>query len=174
MRNVARILAVIAAVGAAVLVCRLDAAQPAPKKPKAPKTARVCPTVCDSPQSPRRLERPNRAAIVPTVSRGPQDSIYYSPREGVRLVLHACSQHYHCKIENVQACPDQHESDGPTCPPLEDGKWVEIHTAYHAGPAVNPPLPEDLKSCTVGPVVVVGYHAKVTSSQDQPPVPVNF
>lgn len=168
MRNVARILAGIAAVGAVVFVCRLDAAQPVPK------TAAVCPTCCENPQSPRRLTSADWDRTGgPTVSQRTQDSIFYSPREGARLVLHACSQHYHCKIENVQACPDQHGSNGSTCPALQDRNWVEIHTAYHAGPAVYP-LPEDLSRCTVGPVVVVGYHARVTSSPAQRPLPIHF
>jgi hypothetical protein len=167
MRNAARILAGIAAVGAAVLVCRVEAAQPAPK------TAAACPTCCDSPQSPRELKNWDRTERVATVSQGDGSSIIFSPRPGARLVLHPCSQHYHCQVENVQ-CPGQQGSTESACPPtLQPGSWVEIHTAYHAGPAVNP-LPENLDSCRVGPVVVVGYHAKAISGPAGPPVPVLF
>jgi hypothetical protein len=52
---------------------------------------------------------------------------------------------------------------------------VEVHTAYHNGPAVPNPLPEDLDQCTREPVVVVGYHAKVTSSSDKASaLPIHF
>lgn len=164
MRNAARILRGVAAAGIAALCCGLGSAQ------SAPKTA----TACDNPQSPRELKSWDRTERVPTVTQRTPDSIDYSPRPGARLVLHACSQHYHCEIENVQACPDQHGSSGGACPTsLPDRSWVEIHTAYHAGPAINP-LPEGLEKCTVGPVVVVGYHARVTSSPDQSPVPIHF
>jgi hypothetical protein len=165
MRNAARITRGVAAAGIAVLCFGLGSAQPASK------TA----TTCGNPQSPRVLENWDRTDKVPTVTQLTPDSIDYSPRPGAKLVLHACSQHYHCEVENVQpTCPGQHGSSGGACPKgLPDESWVEIHTAYHAGPAIHP-LPEDLGKCTVGPVVVVGYHAKVTSSQDQSPVPIHF
>jgi hypothetical protein len=174
MRNVARILAGMVAAGAVVLVCCLDAAQPASKK----STPGVCPTCCPNPQSPRRLTAAEltRRSTAPKVTRGAGGSVIYTPRPGVRLTLNPCSQHYHCYIENFQACPGQVASDQDRqCPntPPQEGSWVEIHTAYHNGPAINP-LPEDLSRCTAEPVVVVGYHAKVTSSGDGPPVPIHF
>jgi hypothetical protein len=167
MRNAARILVCIAA---AVLVCGLGSAQPAPK------TAAACPTCCDNPQSPRILTAGhwNGTSTTPTVTQRTPDSITYSPRPGARLILHACSQHYHCRIENVQTCQGQHGSDGSACPTnLPDGSWVEIHTAYHAGPARDP-LPHGLNQCDVGPVVVVGYHARVTAAPGGGTVPVHF
>jgi hypothetical protein len=171
MRNVARILAGIAAAGAVVLVGRLDAAQPAPKAPK--KTSAACP----NPQSPRRLTPAHwTPGSVPKVSPGAQDSIEYSPSPGVKHVMHPCSQHYHCRIENFQGCPGQVEPDGTdACPRLAPGNWVEIHTAYHVGPTVDP-LPEGLEKCdgNAGPLVVVGYQAKVTGSPAVPSFPLQF
>jgi hypothetical protein len=169
MRNFARIFAGIAAVGAVVLVGRLDAAQPAPKKTEA---------ACPNPQSPRKLTSADwdRRDKVPKVSPGTQDSIEYSPSAGVKLVLHPCSQHYHCLIENFQGCPGQVEPDPRrACPELKAGNWVEIHTAYHVGPTVNP-LPENLGKCdgNAGPLVVVGYHAKVTAPLTKPALPLHF
>jgi len=170
MRNVARVLAGIAAAGAVVLACRLDAAQPAPKAPK--KTA----TACSIPQSPRMLtsDHWNRTEPVPEVTRLTEDSVTYSPRPGVSQVLHKCSQHYHCRIENVQRCVGQTGSGGGLCPPLRAGNWVEIHTAYQNFPSAINPLPENLESCVHEPVVVVGYHAKLTSASALPPIPEPF
>lgn len=174
MRNVARILAGIAAVGVVVLAGRLDAAQPA-------SNAEVCP-FCGNDQSPRKVTPDTHwdwKSTVPMVSPQPTapDAIEYSPRAGVKLVLHPCSQHYHCQVENFQGCPGQVEPDGKgTCPaqPVV-GSWVEIHTAYHVGSAVNP-LPESLAKCDgkAGPLVVVGYQAKVTSSATKPALPLHF
>jgi hypothetical protein len=179
MRNVARILAGIAATGAVVLVCRLDAAPPAPKKaPK--KTAKAC-EFCGNPQSPRRLtEDPethwNWESTVPMVSQeqNTPDAIVYSPRPDIKQVMHPCSQHYHCMVENFQGCPGQVPSNGMRgCPELRPGNWVEIHTAYHIGPAISP-LPGGLERCdnTKGkPVIVVGYDATVTSSTAKSSLP---
>jgi len=170
MRNAARVLAGAAAAGAFVLFCGLGLAQPVPE------AAAACPACCGNPQSPRTLTSPNWnwTSAVPTVSKRDGSSIDYSPRAGVRLVLHPCSQHYHCRIENVQDCPGQSGSDGGECPAQpEVGSWVEIHTAYHQGPALDP-LPEDLKSCLPGSVVVVGYHARVTSGSARSPIPIHF
>jgi hypothetical protein len=174
MRNVARILAGIAAVGVAVLVGRLDAAQPAPKTADCP--------FCGNPQSPRKVTpetRWNWESTVPMVSpeQKTPDTIDYSPRAGVKVPMHPCSQHYHCLVENFQGCTGQEESNGRrSCPDLKPGNWVEIHTAYHMAPAVHP-LPEDLGQCDTKdgkPVVVVGYHAMVTSSPAVPSLPLHF
>lgn len=186
MRNAARILVGIAAAGAVVVVCRLDAAQTAPKKTTTTKTTTTTTTTttkkagatCSNPQSPRKLTPAEltRPSTDPKVTKGPGGSVIYTPRPGERLTLNPCSQHYHCYIENFQGCPGQVASyQDRECPKglPQEGSWVEIHTAYHRGPAINP-LPEDLSRCTVEPVVVVGYHAKVTSSGDGPPAPIHF
>jgi hypothetical protein len=161
MREAARILKGVVVVGAAMLYCGLASAQPA---------------ACPNPQSPRSLktgdwyQTSSRATVTPRSD----GSILFSPRPGATLVLQPCSQHYHCEVENVQACGDQHGASGDLCPvSLPDRSWVEIHTAYHAGEAVDP-LPEDLESCTAGPVVVVGYHARVTSAPASLPIPLHF
>ncbi len=169
MRNAARSIAGVAIVLAAAGFSAQGSAQPAPEE--------VC-VNCYHPQSPRRLTAAdwNWTSRTPTVSRRSADSILYSPRAGVpALVLHACSQHYHCRIENLQNCPGQSASpipdltECPEHPPV--GSWVEIHTAYHQGPALHP-LPEGLEGChQPGALAVVGYHAKVTSEQDRLPRP---
>jgi len=172
MRNAARSIAWIAVAWMAVGPGH-GWAQPASEGP-------VC-VNCYHPQSPRRLTAADWdwTSRAPTVSRRSADSILYSPRAGVpALVLHACSQHYHCRIENLQSCPGHSAStipdltECPEHPPA--GSWVEIHTAYHDGPALHP-LPEGLEGChQPGALVVVGYHAKVTSEQTDSPVPVYF
>jgi len=171
MRSAARSIAWIAVV-VAVGFPGHGWAQPAPGE--------VC-VNCYHPQSPRRLTAAdwNWTSRTPTVSRRTTNSILYSPRAGVpALVLYACSQHYHCRIENLQNCPDQSASTIPDLtqcpehPPV--GSWVEVHTAYHDGPVPNP-LPEDLEGCDkTKPLVVVGYHARVTAGGTALPLPVHF
>jgi hypothetical protein len=172
MRNAARSIAGVAVALAAAGFSGHGSAQAAPQ------TEPVCAACCYHPQSPRSLTAADWdwTSRVPTVSRHTTDSIDYVPRPGVRLTLHRCSQHYHCRIENVQACPKQSaapaEGECPKDPPV--GSWVEIHTVYHQGPALNP-LPEPIDRCGPGPLVVVGYHAKVTSAASRrPPVPQHF
>jgi hypothetical protein len=173
MRKAARSLAGIAVALAAIGFSVHGSAQPAPQPEP------VCAACCYHPQSPRSLTAADWdwTSTTPTVLRNTADSISYQPRAGVKLVLHRCSQHYHCRIENVQACPGQRgapaagESECPANPPV--GSWVEIHTVYHNGPVINP-TPEGLDRCLPETLVVVGYHAKVTSEAVRPPVPVHF
>jgi hypothetical protein len=141
--------------------------------------AQTEPGCCKIPQSPRKLLPAdyNYTSTVPTVRQGTSnDSIRYSPRAGVEMTLHRCSQHYHCRIENVQACPFEvgHPGQpvGGACQPPKVGDVVEIHTAYHAGP-LRTPTPENLTGCTDGPIVVVGYHATLTAT-GHPGIPVYF
>ena len=173
MRNAARSIAGVAIVLAAAGFSARGSAQPAPQAELA------CPT-CGHPQSPRSLTAADWdwTSRVPAVTERTADSILYSPRQGVRLTLHHCSQHYHCRIENLQSCPGQSAStipdltECPEHPPV--GSWVEIHTVYHDGPALDP-LPEGLEGCRQpGALVVVGYHARVTSSGSGLPLPVFF
>ena len=119
----------------------------------APQTEPVCAACCYHPQSPRSLTAADWDCDVGdsdgVATHAPTPSHYSAARRASTMILHRCSQHYHCRIENVQACPGQSaapaavESECPGEPPV--GSWVEIHTVYHAGPALNPP-PEDIKS----------------------------
>ena len=172
MRNAARSIAGVAVALAAVGFSAQGSAQPAPQ------AELVCPT-CNHPQSPRSLTDADWdwTSRIPAVTERTADSITYSPRQGVQLTLHRCSQHYHCRIENVQACPKQSaapaegEGECPKDPPV--GSWVEIHTVYHQGPTLIP-TPEPIDRCQPGNLVVVGYHAKVTSAPIHSRVPVHF
>jgi hypothetical protein len=165
MRNGARRFTGFALALAAALVCGRATAQTA--------------TCCTRPQSPRSLTEGDwdyTSGVSTVQSHG--DSITYEPRAGVKKTLHRCSQHYHCHIENVQTCNKESaasaagESTCPETPPV--GSWIEVHTAYHDAPAVIP-TPEDLGSCDLKTVVVVGYHAKVTDDPvSVPPIPVHF
>lgn len=176
MRSAARSIAWIAVAWVAVGFPGQGSAQPAAQ------TEPVCAACCYHPQSPRSLTAAdwNQTSRVLTVWRHSADSISYSPRVGVPTqVLHVCSQHYHCGIENVQACPGQSAppaTRGSACPAKPAvGSWVEVHTAYYDGPVLNYPprnLDECKKSRTV--VVVVGYHAMVTEDPTGSPVPVHF
>lgn len=171
MRNAARRLAGVVVAGVALCFCGLSSAQPAPAPAPAPGTCRI-------PQSPRSLTAAdwNQTSETPAVSQNTADSVSFMARDGRKLILHLCSQHYHCRIENVQTCegekatPAAGESACPARPPV--GSWIEIHTVYHEGPTLNP-LPEDLKSCR-GTLVVLGYHAKVTAAPASSPIPVPF
>jgi hypothetical protein len=175
MRSAARSIAWIAVAWVAVGFPGQGSAQPAPQ------TESVCAACCYHPQSPRSLTATdwNQTSRIPTVSQISANSIRYKPRADVSLTLNVCSQHYHCGIENVQACPRQSAAPavrGSACPAkLTVGSWVEIHTAYYDGPVLNHPprsLDECKKSRTV--VVVTGYHAMVTEDPTGSPVPLHF
>jgi hypothetical protein len=168
MRNGARSFTFLAVSLAAALVCGQAAAQTAPSE-----------TCCTRPQSPRSLTDADWdfTSAVSTVQQNGA-SVFYEPRAGDRKTLHICSQHYHCRIENVQTCnkesaaPAAGESACPAQPPV--GSWVEVHTAYHDAPAVIP-TPQGLGSCDLKTVVVVGYHAQVTADPfTVPSIPVHF
>jgi hypothetical protein len=170
MRNGARSFTGFALALAASLVCGQAMAQTAP-------AAETC---CTRPQSPRSLTDADwdytsgDPAVYPL---GDPKLIKYELRPGIIKTLYRCSQHYHCHIENVQTCnkesaaPAGGESACPAKPPV--GSWIEVHTAYHDAPAVIP-TPEDLGSCDLKTVVVVGYHAKVTEDPVTSPIPVHF
>jgi hypothetical protein len=173
MRNGARSFTGFALALAASLVCGQAIAQTAPAAGPAAGT-------CCTPQSPRSLTPAdwNYTSTIPAVYyQSGINSIKYELRPGVTKTLYRCSQHYHCHIENVQACnkesaaPAGGESACPAKPPV--GSWIEVHTAYHDAPAVIP-TPEDLGSCDLKTVVVVGYHAKVTEDSVTSPIPVQF
>jgi hypothetical protein len=177
MRNGARSFMGFAVALAAALVCGPAAAQTA--TPAASAATAPGATCCTRPQSPRSLTDADwdYTSSVSTVQQD-GDSITYEPRAGVKKTLHRCSQHYHCHVENVQSCnkasaaaPAAGESACPAKPPV--GSWVEIHTAYHDAPAVIP-TPQNLGSCDLKTVVVVGYHAKVTLNPAPSPPPSHF
>jgi hypothetical protein len=170
MRNVPRFIGAMIFVMAAGLGA-WGAAAPAPPIP--------CAACCYHPQSPRRLTAAdwNWTSSTPAVRRQ-GNSIVFTPHPGVQVVLNRCSQHYHCALENDQACPGRKAapaSSGALCPwPQPIGSWVEIHTAYHDGPACVP-TPQHLDCCrTDGPLVVVAHQAKVTSRPLAPPLAVQF
>lgn len=172
MRHATRVLARLFLVLAAAGVCGRGAAQPAPQPAPAPATCPTCPY--GNPQSPRSLTAADWkwTTGTPAVRRRDADSIVYSPRVGVDLTLHRCAQHYHCRIENVQGCPAEHEPRAPEAacprePPVDS--WVEIHTVYHQGP-LRVPTPQELDLCTEQPLVVVAHHAQVT--RDTTPLPL--
>jgi hypothetical protein len=173
MLNGARSFTGFAVALAAALVCGQAVAQTAP--PAGPAAGTCC-----TPQSPRSLTPAdwNYTSQTSAVYWRDANSINYELRPGVHKILHLCSQHYHCHIENVQECnkesaaPAGGESACPAEPPV--GSWIEVHTAYHDAPAVIP-TPEDLGSCDLKTVVVVGYHARVTKdSIHLPTIPIYF
>jgi len=134
-------------------------------------------------QSPRRLANWNTVGRPSFVARdATDDSVVYTPREGNPVTLHRCSQHYHCWTENFQpTCPGQQPSsvERPPgrCPLPADqplNSWVEIHTVYSWDVRHDNCDPEKLDCCIPGqfPVVVMGYHAKVTADTTPGPVPV--
>jgi len=135
---------------------------------------------CTVYQSPRRLVNFDNGRRVPAVKQGPGDTILYTPSGSTTPTsLRRCGQHYHCWIENFQGCPGQRPTvvgGPPQCPvsPPADS-WVEIHTIYSPEVGENCD-PETLACCKGSPVVVMGYHAKVTG--DALPggvaVPVHF
>ena len=173
MRNAARSIAGVAIVLAAAGFSAQGSAQPAPQAEPASETC------CNHPQSPRSLTGAdwNYTSTVSTVLRQSDDSVRYAPRAGVQEVLHRCSQHYHCRIENVQGCakesaaPAAGQSACPARPVV--GSWVEVHTVYHLGPTVTP-TPEGLEQCDPATLVVVGYQAQVTTAPVTSPIPVHF
>jgi hypothetical protein len=173
MRNSTRSLIVVSVASTAALFCGPGAAQTVPP---AAAGAEIC---CNHPQSPRPLTPAvewNYTSTIPTVHKRDDDSVYFEPRVGVRQILYRCSQHYHCKAENVQGCPGESpipdaEKDCPAHP--TPGTLVEIHTVYHLGPLLNP-TPEGLDRCIPGSLVVVGYAAKVTQLPSNGLVPLHF
>lgn len=169
---------VILACGLALFVAPATFAQSSAKPVKPVKPVKAVPACKD--QSPRRLEKYDAESTTSTVARGADDNtLVFTPRGGTPTTLHRCSQHYHCWIENLQPlCPGQHATaaGGPpgNCPKLPPvGSWVEIHTAYSAevGGSCDP---ETLDCCIKGPIVVMGYHAKVTADTTPGPVPVKW
>jgi hypothetical protein len=160
-------LAIILAAGA--LCLRGSAAQPAAK------AAASC-GGCLNCQSPRVLPESIHEVPHSMVRPGPDDAtIYYTDMPEQKL-LHRCSQHYHCSIENRQTC------NGPSaiasrprseCGPLHAGEWVEIHTVY--APTVGTGCDgnyESTRCCEGDPKIVLAYHARVTSDILPGPVPV--
>jgi hypothetical protein len=118
---------------------------------------------CPTPQSPRRLERFDQRSDRSLVESGPDDSIYYTPRSGgERQKLLLCSLHYHCHVENVQACNRDVPSGGETCAAPEPGDWIEVHTAYAAEVGTDCDR-ETLACCAKPPFVVRAYQARVTA-----------
>lgn len=116
-------------------------------------------------QSPRRVERFNQGSKTSIVENGSDESwIYYTPRTGSeRQKLLLCGQHYHCEIENVQACNGKAPRAGlEECKQPPPGNWVEIHTVYAAAVGIGC-NPETLECCTKAPFVVRAYHAQVTA-----------
>jgi hypothetical protein len=141
----------------------------------------VCSPAGSPPQSPRNVD-PKSAPYDGTsstsiVSRiAPQaDSIVYRSRpDGPGLTLWRCDQHYHVPIETPQGCPaDRAGAYGKTAPaagPPQAGDWVEVHTVYAAVVSRHDCLDENLKCCLIGPFVVRGFSAKVTSGGKVPPI----
>jgi hypothetical protein len=124
----------------------------------------VCSPAGSPPQSPRNVD-PNSApydgrsstSVVSEIS-SQADWIVYKPRPDVRgQRLWRCDQHYHVPIETPQGCPPQ-------------GDWVEVHTVYAAVVSRHDCLDENLTCCLLGPFVVRGFSAKVTSGGNVPPI----
>ncbi|HEV7669601.1 MAG TPA: hypothetical protein VGS22_13840 [Thermoanaerobaculia bacterium] len=134
-------------------------------------------------QSPRVLQGWNTVGAPATIARGTtDDTLVYTPAGGTPTTLHRCGQHYHCQIENLQpTCPGQHATaeGGPPggCPKdsndLPVGTWIEVHTVFSSEVAEVCDT-ETLNCCKTGPVVVMGYHAKVTANTTTEPIPVDW
>ena len=128
---------------------------------------------CDNAQSPRVLEnygqRPSFSVDRAPASEG--DAIVYVQRpQGRRYLLRRCGQHYHCHVENVQPQCGQQGATGK-CGQPASGSWVEVHTVYSVkvGTGCDPEtLDCCLSTAPADPVLVMAYHAKVTS--DGPPL----
>lgn len=121
---------------------------------------------CAKSQSPRRLEDYSRQPTF-SVGRSPDSAaavIYTQRCDGRKWTLERCGQHYHCQVENVQPECGQHGARG-TCSKPTPGDWVEIHTVYSTNVGTDCD-PESLACCQSlepgDPVLVIGYHAKVT------------
>lgn len=125
---------------------------------------------CAIPQSPRKLWLYDGESKTSIVERGPDNSVFYTPRgEKPRYQLFLCSQHYHCYPENYQQCLNVPPPTGKeTCKGLAAGDWIEVHTAYAAKVASPCNKPESLDCCLTPPVLVRGYHAKITTGGNDP------
>ncbi len=105
-----------------------------------------------------------------------QATILYTTGGKDPIPLRRCSQHYHCRVENLQqACSGQRPGPGPEkCPALPPiGSWVEIHTVY--APQLTTGCQGNYEStdcCGGDPKVVLAYQAKVTGNTPTGPVPV--
>jgi hypothetical protein len=171
---------------AAGAFCLRSAAQPAAKSARPAAKAGANCGGCPNCQSPRKLENAT-SAPASFVSPGPDDGtiLYHVGGTGKMApkTLHRCSQHYHCWIENLQPlCPGQTATENggpPKCPDRPPvNSWVEIHTAYapKLGTACQGNY-ETTKCCETdphdpdAPIVVLGYHAKVTAGGTPGPVP---
>ncbi|HVT15298.1 MAG TPA: hypothetical protein VHQ90_03825 [Thermoanaerobaculia bacterium] len=140
----------------------------------------VCSPAGSPPQSPRNVD-PGQSSLyngrssTSIVSKIPsRDSIVYRSRpEGPELTLLRCDQHYHFPIETPQGCPADRAAGGkpvPAARPTQPGDWIEVHTVYAAVVSRKDCLDENLKCCLVGPFVVRGFSAKVTSGGNVPPI----
>jgi hypothetical protein len=128
-------------------------------------------------QTPRVLGKYNLELAQPTVVRGKNDNtIVYKPPGGKPTTLRRCSQHYHCRIENLQPeCDGQEASEigrPPLCSQPMQGSWVEIHTVYAPRVLGQGCDPESLNCCVGEPVVVKAYHARVNPGLQSRDVPV--
>jgi hypothetical protein len=120
-------------------------------------------------QSPRVLANYNVDPGLATVHHGINDNtLVYTPQGGSPMILHRCSQHYHCRIENLQPdCPGQMATEigtPPLCAQPSLDSWVEIHTVYAAKVRGQGCDPESLNCCAAGPFVVKAYHARVEAN----------
>jgi hypothetical protein len=161
---------------AAACCCLSGAAAPAaPATPATPATqtlpAPASPPAaehCANPQSPRRLEHfDQRPTFAVTRAADSTDSVRYTRRSDRKVfLLKRCGQHYHCSIENVQPECGQEWRSGE-CGEPAPGSWVEVHTVFSTAPSADCADPEGLGCCKSqqegDPVLVLGYHAKVTA-----------
>jgi hypothetical protein len=146
-----------------------------------PASAQPAGPVCGNPQSPRTLAdfQQQPTFSVDHSADSTAAVVYTRSSDGRKWTLNRCGQHYHCQPENVQPACGQQGARG-TCAKPVPGNWVEIHTVYSSRPATNCD-PETLDCCKSkdpgDPVLVIGYHAKVTKKGPplQPfPVPWGF
>jgi hypothetical protein len=137
-----------------------------------PASAQTAGAVCKNDQSPRTLEKYGKDPSF-SVDRSPDSDatvVYTRRSDGKKWTLKRCGQHYHCQVENVQPECGQHGAVGK-CGDPAPGNWVEVHTVYSTkvGTSCDP---ESLNCCqsqaTGDPVLVIGYHAKVT--KEGPPL----
>lgn len=169
MRNRGQARLTLAILLAAGAICLQGSAQ------SATKAASTC-GGCTNCQSPRTLASMSNAAAS-IVRPGPQDAtISYTSAGNAPVSLLRCSQHYHCRIENLQAaCSGQTPGPGPaTCPSLPPvNSWVEVHTVY--APRLTDGCRGNYEStdcCGGDPKVVLAYQARVTGNTPTGPVPV--
>jgi hypothetical protein len=159
---------------AAAAVCLCGAAQPQPSATQ-PQPSAAPPQPSGPPQPGRTAAQPDsapgscnnqspRALAGVAFDREPFSKVHDVTEQTVSFkgqLLHRCSQHFHCRIENFQGCEGQSVSPIPgphECPAPPAGSWVEVHTAYAAQAGCVGPVS---KCCLAPPFVVLGYHAKV-------------